>query len=433
MLGRSLLAIQLVLAALVASAIVSSHDDDIVTGGDPAGRLPRLGLTHTQYSIDPWGDRQAVASAQKLLKQQPILQNQHIMGWGALNPEPAPGVFDFSSLDRRISVIRETEGIPAVTLCCAPDWMKGGKPGTTDWSKLEVAPTPAHYDDFAALAKRVALRYPDVKHFQVWNELKGFFDERKNRWDYEAYTALYNQVYDALKSVNPDIQVGGPYVVMDGWSSPASAPYPSAVKGAWGTVDKRALDVVDYWLRHKRGADFIALDASISTRDLGSASDPFVATQKFSAIADWVRQRTSLPVWWSEWHIEPLGVANAARRRAVMTAALMSIVRSGASAALLWGPEGEGSDCDACMWTSTRVPGGGEAQPFASTLHAFNRWFPPGTRFQDLPLASPDVLVLASTKKAVVLNASAQLRTVEVDGKLLPLNGYEVRWIDRQE
>lgn len=27
-------------------------------------------------------------------------QNQHIMGWGAGNPEPSPGHYDFADLDR---------------------------------------------------------------------------------------------------------------------------------------------------------------------------------------------------------------------------------------------------------------------------------------------------------------------------------------------
>ena len=27
-----------------------------------------------------------------------------------------------------------------ITLCCAPDWMKGGEPGFTNWSTLEVGP-----------------------------------------------------------------------------------------------------------------------------------------------------------------------------------------------------------------------------------------------------------------------------------------------------
>jgi hypothetical protein len=75
-------------------------------------------------------------------------------------------------LDSRIALIRRTGGTPVTTLCCVPDWMKGGRPGTTDWSKLEVAPAPGHYADFAALAATIARRYPFVRHFLflVWNE-----------------------------------------------------------------------------------------------------------------------------------------------------------------------------------------------------------------------------------------------------------------------
>jgi Glycosyl hydrolases family 39 len=431
----ALLALLLVLAALAGSPGLTLRGGR-VTGGGSAGLgaddVPPLGLTHTEHSVDPWGDRKAVASARKLLEtQQPILQNQHIMGWGAENPEPAPGVFDFSSLDRRIELIRETGGIPVITLCCAPDWMKGGKPGTTDWSKLEVAPAPSHYDDFAALAKRVAQRYPDVKYYQVWNELKGFFDDRRNRWDYEGYTSLYNQVYDALKSVAPHIQVGGPYVVMDTWSSPEAAPHPSTLRGPWGVVDRRSLDVVEYWLRRKHGADFIALDASIATKDGAGAVDAFVASQKFSTITAWVRQRTSLPLWWSEWYVDPPDVVNPAQQRAIVTAAVIGIVGSGASAALLWGPESERPNCAACLWTSTRTSGGGQAQPFASTLREFNRRFPPGTSFRSVPVQSPDLLALASSTKTVVVNASGDRRAVEMGGEPLALDAYEVRWLDR--
>ena len=41
----------------------------------------------------------------------------------------------------------------------------------------------------------------------MWNELKGFWNARLNRWDYEAYTAFYNTVYDALKAYDPTLHV----------------------------------------------------------------------------------------------------------------------------------------------------------------------------------------------------------------------------------
>ena len=65
-------------------------------------------------------------------------QNQHIMGFGGGNPEPSPGEYDWTSLDRRVEMMRRTGARIVITLCCAPDWMKGGEPGETDWDNLAV-------------------------------------------------------------------------------------------------------------------------------------------------------------------------------------------------------------------------------------------------------------------------------------------------------
>lgn len=66
------------------------------------------------------------------------------MGWGASNPEPSPGHDDFVALDRRVALMLRTGATPVLTLCCAPDWMKGGRPGDTECPQqaLETAPTP---------------------------------------------------------------------------------------------------------------------------------------------------------------------------------------------------------------------------------------------------------------------------------------------------
>ena len=66
--------------------------------------------------------------------------------------------------------------------------MKGGEAGQTDWDRLEDTPLPEHFADFAALSAAVAKRYPYVRHFLVWNEFKGFFDDELKRWDAKGYT-----------------------------------------------------------------------------------------------------------------------------------------------------------------------------------------------------------------------------------------------------
>nr|BFE82653.1 hypothetical protein GCM10020093_052540 [Planobispora longispora] len=83
----------------------------------------------------------------------------------------------------------------------------------------------------------MARRYPTVKHFMVWNEFKGFWNNAQNRWDAEAYTELYNKVYDALKAVDEDIKVGGPYVPIlsnkNGAASQLRGPGASPTSATW--------------------------------------------------------------------------------------------------------------------------------------------------------------------------------------------------------
>jgi len=386
-----------------------------------------VGVTHVQHSLDSSGNTDAVARGEALLSQSAVYQNQHIMGWGANNPEPSPGVYDWGSLDSRVALMRRTGGTPVITLCCAPDWMKGGQAGQTDWSRLEVAPTPEHYADFAALAQQVARRYPDVKQYQVWNELKGFWNSALNRWDYEGYTALYNLVYDALKSVNPAIRIGGPYVVMDSWGCGPCMSNPSDISGPYGTLDQRPLDVITYWLTHKHGADFITVDASTQNWDGMDIVDPLAAAQKFADILTWVRQRTPLSVWFAEWYAP---ASNRTQQDAAMALSLVEMARTGGAVALSWGPQGDSTapkpgDFDS-LWGDTQSASGGEPFPFYYTQKAFHDFFGPGTTLYSASASSPDVAVLASARATLVVNMRADAITVGLGGENVKVAGYGV-------
>jgi len=418
-------------AALVPGAFEVA---DRISGdaAEPAARetrpWPRWGLTHTEVSADA-GNPTAIAAAEQVLSRQPLLQNQHIMGWGAANPEPAPGVYEFGDLDRRMDLIRRTGGVPVITLCCAPDWMKGGQPGQTDWDRIEQAPLPAHYQDFADLAGEVAARYPHVRHFIVWNELKGFYDDSTDRWDYEGYTRLYNLVYEAVKSVNPDNQVGGPYPTIvtepPGWDEA-----PSQLAGSWGVVDQRPLDVIEYWLDHNEGADFIALDGATTTREGRLTTDPFAAIDKFETVIRRVQQRTDLPVWFPEWYVEPPGSGwQEPKRVALQAATMIMLAKSDVTTALYWSPQTTGPRCPGCLWTDTTSHGGGAATQMADVLSGFARYFPAGAELRSLTASSPDVLVLAQSTHAVVVNTRARPVQVTVGDDALSLDAYEVRFI----
>ncbi|MEO3873918.1 xylan 1,4-beta-xylosidase [Nonomuraea sp. B12E4] len=389
---------------------------------------PRWGVTHTQFSADNEPEP-VLDEARDLLGRVPMLQNQHIMGWGVGNPEPSPGQFNFRDLNRRLKFMSSSRAVPVITLCCAPDWMKGGQAGRTDWSKNPtVAPEPEHFADYAKLAARVAEQYPTVRHFMVWNELKGFWNPSTNKWDAKGYTELYNQVYTALKEVNPAIQVGGPYVSIDTNSSAAAS---SELSGPWGTVDQRSLDAIKYWIQHKKGADFIVVDgASVAKDDKRNVPDDFAAQAKFGAITQWLRQQSGdMPVWWAEWYVEPENSGwSEEKRTAVQATALMEFARSGVTTALYWNPQlNEAGECPGCLW----APKVGGELPMAGLLSGFAKWFPTGVGLVGVQSSDNRVRVLAQQRQVVMVNTSDQPVTASVDGKQVSLAPYEIKWAGR--
>ena len=349
-------------------------------------------------------------------------QNQHIMGWGTLNPNPAPGEYDWSSLDARINVIREMGAEPVITLCCAPDWMKGGEPGTTNWDRLKWAPFPAHYDDFAQLSAEVAQRYPDVKYFQVWNEMKGFWDKDNQNWDYFAYTKLYNQVYDAVKEVRPDAQVGGLYMVIEGTGSH---------KGGWPTetpIRARQWEVINHWLEHKHGADFIILDRGlIDNHDDHpyTVDEQMQLTPMFGEVIQQIRTRTDLPIWWGEWYTGGEDQVAAT----IATSVLYHMLVNGSSMALLWNPMEVGESGHA-LFEDVRDDNGGEPTDFYKSFRFIARHFGPGTELYATTSSSPDVEVLASPDKTILINKHNSAVAVNVNGLIIEIPAYDVRMID---
>jgi hypothetical protein len=415
------------LTAVVASTVLTASGRACGVAAADSGPRFTLGITHNQQSADGWGDPRAIDRARAQLTGLDIYQNQHLMGFGALNPEPSPGRYDWDSLDERMALIRETGGTPVITLCCAPDWMKGGKPGTTDWSRLEEAPLPEHFGDFADLAAATARRYPQVRHYQVWNELKGFYDSDRNDWDYEGYTRLYNDVYDALKKVNPDIQVGGPYVSVDSWSVASQMSDPSTLDGRWGVADRRALDVLQYWLAHAHGADFLTVDGSADTRDRGTITDPVAATRKYEAVSAWIRQRSTLPIWWAEFNV-PGDTERVWGNQypAVVVVTILRMIAGGANGALLWSPEYDPEVPLLALWTSTHDRSGGQPTPLAEPMQKLASVLA-GTLKDPAVSWTTGVGVLRSSTGTLLVNATQRDRTVLVDGVRLIVQPGQVR------
>ena len=338
-----------------------------------------------------------------------------IMGWGVGNPELSPGTYDFSGIARQLSFVQAAGEVPVITLCAAPDWMKGGAPGTTDWSNIQVAPLSQHYGDFAALSAAVARSFPQVRYFVVWNELKGFWNPATGVTDIGGYTAMYNDTFRAIKAARPDALVGGPYIAMHSMSGPAPASAPTPW-GTWGHLGAGPLWEIAYWLANKAGADFVAVDGRSFTNDAGLTTDPVSSTAKYAAVDRWLETQTSLPIVWMESHVLPDPTTSTLdQQTAVRVAALLEMASSGASVGLQWDPE-QFPTWDEGLWSPAGAPGGGQATPLARTLPAvLNVLAAPVTLVAGTPAGT---LVATGADGTVTVTYSATTASVTVTGPL---------------
>ena len=375
-----------------------------------------VGVTHTQPKWEK-GDPVAVSRAKSLLAEGIRFQNQHLMDWGTENPEPQPGVYNWASLDHRVALMRSMGASIVITLCTAPGWMKTSgedfprQIGPASWADDRVADN--HVDEFVDLCRKVVLRYPEVKYFQIWNEYKGYWDKAANNWDFVRFTDFYNRVYDAIRAVRPDVQIGGPYYPFDG-------PKPKD----W--------EVIDYWFQHKHGADFVCFDGWVAgyppTRAREDEAKKMSLTDYFGQIARQFRARTQLPIWISEFYGG--WSSNAQFTAANHASCYLHALRSGVAVALLWDAELEKWNY---LFTSTKTPDGGQPSPHYQVVKLFNTYFGPGTPLFKTSSSYPDVEVLASRTKTLLINKRDAKVEVRLDGAPLTLNPYEVRMVDAVE
>jgi hypothetical protein len=356
-----------------------------------------IGVTRTQLDQGPM-----TPAGHQLMGQALAMQNVFINGWGTSDPEPSKGYYDWSSLDARVRDIQSSGSQAMISLCCAPDWMK-------ESSDIEAAPLPQHYSDFAQLAAQVAARYSNVKIFQVWNELKGF------NGDYQAYTTLYNDVYDAVKAVRPDAKLGGPYLgVLPGVS-----------------VEDRA--VYTYWLNNKLGGDYILLDGGPL---LGARIDEFNSTF-FSDWINWIRKQphggATLPIGWAEIFTRglPDNSSMAANHyNATFADDAISNIKLGVSYALQWGassPNGVTGDRDI---PETMMTDSGQPTPMFYSMKDFKNYFGPGTPLYRTAVSSPNVTALASRAKTMLVNHLPTNQIITVNGTTVNLAPYQVLMIN---
>jgi hypothetical protein len=271
-----------------------------------------------------------------------------------------------------------------------------------------AAPLSQNYQDFAQLAAQVAARYKSVKIFQVWNELKGF------NGNYQAYTTLYNDVYDAVKAVRPDAKLGGPYLSVLPLNPEDQAAY-------------------TYWLAHKHGADYILLDGGPLA---GSDTSEFNSTF-FSDWVNWLRKQpyggATLPIGWAELYTRglpdssPLAVAH---YNATFADDTISVIKLGVSYALPWGASSSSTVTSDLDILETMMTDNGQPNPIFYSMEAFKGYFGPGTALYKTAVSSPDITALASRAKTILVNHLPSNQTITVNGTKVNLTPYQVLTIN---
>lgn len=131
--------------------------------------------------------------------------------WNAI--EPMAGEFRWNRADRLLRALSSHGLAPVVTLWGTPGWANGG-------AGPNVAPTRG--EDFERFARQVAIRYPFVRDWVIWNE------PNKTTWLRPASPETYvfqilNPAYRGIKSVDPTDRVAGGVTAPQGGKSGMSA------------------------------------------------------------------------------------------------------------------------------------------------------------------------------------------------------------------
>jgi hypothetical protein len=257
---------------------------------------------------------------------------------------------------------------------------------------------------------------------------------------------MYNLVFQVIMQVASElgipssaIELGGPYVSMDTWSS-TQQDTDSNITRAYGTFDQRSFDVVEYWLQHKEGAGFITVDASNENYDSTNITDSFTAAEKFADIVHWVRSldgsvypgSTTLPIWLAEWYAIPFSnPRNAAVNAAVKAYAMASFALAGGAVALSWGWQGDASP-EAGLWTPLTA-GGGQPLLWYDVYSAFQRDFSAGTKLYPVEISAPKkVAAIASHNVTMLINKTSHSMFVSLNGMLVRLAPYEVSIVNNE-
>ncbi len=129
-------------------------------------------------------------------------------------------VYDWTKIDQLYDDLLAKNIKPFVELSFTPEALATSGNSIFYWHGNTSHPKPAAWTDLvAAFIRHIEQRYgqPEVRSwfFEVWNEpnLSGFWEGG----DQKAYFALYDLTARTIKSIDPDLRVGGPATAGAAW------------------------------------------------------------------------------------------------------------------------------------------------------------------------------------------------------------------------
>jgi hypothetical protein len=343
-------------------------------------------------------------------------------------------------------------------------------------------------------AKLVMAAPYNVRWFQIWNEAKGFFNNRddigqKYEMDFlsgdtsdgivelgygyvyiECVRALFDAA-DELEIDRSELMIGGPYTNMrtngnkTSETLPASG-YPLLYDRPYGTWKKAATQGIETFLDNIGTAVTAAISAGRldpgttvddifhflcfdfgpgNTDDVYLTSDPWVTVTKYTDLMDWANAElaahgmSSKPIVGSEvYKYIPnidLDVADGDMLLAFATDVYRRLLLGGLTYPLAWGSDSEASDTTNTadwMTTSPLTSGGGTQLEWGVINGWFKDHFGPGTViYEHTSSDESKVEALPSATTVILINKTNVVCTVDVGGVVHSLAAYEVAKVDR--
>lgn len=397
-------------------------------------------LTHNTFKYPK--NTSAVSRAEDLLGQGVDCIGQFTMDWGAGNTNPEKDIYNYKYLDARVRLIRKLDKKVILTLCRCPEWMR------RDDSKkgVDAAPRREMYSEFAHMAADFIRHYQnenlEIYAVNVWSETRGYWDQGLGRWNLEDYADLYNEVYDSIKTVNPAVLVGGPFMHIE--SSPKGRNMAN-YNGSISQTDRQALSA---FIGKARSIDFFSIDRNLKEVADKTAYDKdevlkytafngvihselkAMLKEKFPEVPIWVVDNQCLKGHYPP-EIEAAGLASMYRWHLL----------GGVEIVDKWQPEDEGkesTDPDQIspegMYTHTDTDDGAQPLPTFYIFKHYREYFPPGTRIVNSSSNNEFVETLASESVIMLINKHSipHKVTIRIGNKETireDLDGFEVKVI----